>query len=47
MDGCLLGEPTRRRPILLVPAPTRRPAVRRHIPTRLWYVRVLDSANLN
>ena len=28
-DGCLLGEPTRRRPVLPVPAPLRRPAVRR------------------
>ena len=42
-DGCRLGEPTRRRPVLPGPAPPRRPAVRCPAPTRLWYVRVLDS----
>ena len=42
-DGCLLGEPTRRRPVLPVSAPPRHPAVRRPVPTRSWYVRVLDS----
>ena len=31
-DGCLLGEPTRRRPVLPVPAPPRRGAVRRPVP---------------
>ena len=41
--GCLLGEPARRRPVLPVPAPPRRPAVRRPVPTCPWYVRVLDS----
>ena len=44
MDGCLLSETTRRRPVLPVPAPPRHPAVRRSAPTRPWYVRVLDSA---
>ena len=44
-DGCLLGEQIRRRPILLRPAPPRCPAVRRPVPTRPWYVRVLDSTN--
>ena len=39
-DGCLLGEPIRRRPVLPGPA---RPAMRRPDPTRPWYVRVLDS----
>ena len=41
--GCILGEPTRRRPVLLVAALPRRPAVRRPAPTRPLYVRVLDS----
>ena len=36
-DGCLLGEPICRRPILLGPAPPRRPSVRRPVPTRPWY----------
>ena len=44
-DGRLLGEPTRRRPVLLRPALPRHPAVRRPAPTRSWYVRVLDSTN--
>ena len=44
-DGCLLGEPIRRRPVLPGPAPPRRPAMRRPDPTRQWYVRVLDSTN--
>ena len=37
--GCILGEPTRRRPVLPVLAQARRPAVRRPAPTRPWYVR--------
>ena len=41
-DGCFLGEPIRRRPVLPGLAP-RRPAVRRPDPTRPRYVRVLDS----
>ena len=45
-SGCLLGEPTRRRPVLPSPAPPRRPAVRRPDPTRPWYVRVLDSTGV-
>ena len=44
-DGCLLGEPFRRRPDLPGPARPRRPAVRSPDPTRPWYVRVLDSTN--
>ena len=42
-DGCLLGEPTCRRPVLPGPALPRGLAVRRRTPTRLWYVQVLDS----
>ena len=47
-DGRFLGEPTRRRPVLLRPALPRRPAVRPPAvcppaPTRPWYVWVLDS----
>ena len=42
-DGCLLGEPARRRPVLPGPAPPCRPAVRCPAPTSPWYVRVLDS----
>ena len=42
-DGCVLGEPTRRRPVLPSPAPPRRPALRRPGPFRPWYFRVLDS----
>ena len=44
-EGCLLVEPTRWRPVLPVPAPPRRPAVRRPAPTRPRYVRVSDSTN--
>ena len=33
-DGCLLGEPTRGRPVLLGPAAPRRPAVCRLAPIR-------------
>ena len=43
--SCHLGEPSRRHPVLPFPAPPRRPAVHRPVPTRPWYVRVLDSAN--
>ena len=40
----VLGEQSRRRrPVLLVPARPRRPAVRRPVPSRPGYVRVLDS----
>ena len=45
-DGCLLGEPTRRRPVLPGPTPPRRPAACRPAPTRPWYVRVLDSTSV-
>ena len=45
-NGCFLGEPMRRRPVLPGPAQTRRPAVRHLAPTRLWYVWVLDSTRL-
>ena len=41
-DSCLLGEPIRRRPVLLGSTPPRCPAVRPD-PTRPWYVRALDS----
>ena len=41
--GCLLAGPTRRRPVLLVPAPPRRPAVRRPVQTCAFYSRILDS----
>ena len=41
-NGCLLGEPTCRRPVLPGHA-LPRPAVHRPAPTRPWYVRVLDS----
>ena len=41
--GRLLGEPTRRRPVLPRPALPRRPAVCCPEATRPWYVRVLDS----
>ena len=44
-DGCVLGKPTRRRPVLPGPAPFRRPALRHPEPIRLWYVRVLDSTS--
>ena len=36
--GCILGEPTRRRPVLPVLAPPRRIAVSRLAPTRPWCV---------
>ena len=42
-DGCVLGGPTRRRPVLPGRAPPRRPALRRPESFRQWYVRVLDS----
>ena len=42
----LLGEPTRRRPVLPRPALPRRPAVHRSASTRPWYVRVLDSTGV-
>ena len=45
--GCLLGEPTRRRPGLPGPTPPRRPTVRRPAPTRPWYVRVLEPTSLH
>ena len=45
-DGCFLGEPIRRRPVLPGPAPPRCPAMRRPDPTGPWYLRVLDSAGL-
>ena len=41
--GCLLGEPSCRRSRPPRPACPRRPAVRRPVPDRPWYVRVLDS----
>ena len=41
--GRLLGEPTRRRPVLPDPAPPLRPTVHRPAATRTWYVRVLDE----
>ena len=37
----------RRHPVLPVPARPRRPAVRRPVPTRPGYVRVLDSTGLH
>ena len=42
-DGCLLGAPTRLRPVLCRPAPPRRLAVSRPIATRPWFVRFLGS----
>ena len=45
-DGCLLGEPSRRRPVLPGPALPRRLAVQRRTPTRPWCVRVLDSTSV-
>ena len=44
-DGCLLGEPSRRRPVLPGLAPPRSPAVRHPAPTGPWYVRAFDSTN--
>ena len=41
--GFLLGEPFRRRPVLRVPARPLRSARRHPVPTRPWYVWVLDS----
>ena len=41
-----LGEPTRRRPVLPVPAPPRRPAVRRPVPNRPLHIRVLGSTSV-
>ena len=46
-DGCFLGEPTRRRPVLPGPAPPRRPATRRPAPTRPWFVRVFPGHALH
>ena len=47
--GCFLGGPTRRRPVLLRPAPPRPtappPRCARPAPTRTWYTRVLDLSN--
>ena len=45
-NSCLLGEPFRRPPDLPGSAPLRCPAVSRPDPTRLWYVRVLDSTSM-
>ena len=45
-DGCLLGEPTRRRRFLPGPALPRRLAVRQRTPTHPWYVRVLDATGM-
>ena len=45
-DGCFLGEPTCRRPVLPLSAPPSRPAVRRPVPTCPRYVRVLGSTSL-
>ena len=42
-DGCVLGEPTHRHPILPDPAPPRRPILGSPEPLRPWYVRVLNS----
>ena len=44
-NGCLLGEPTRRRPVLPGPALPRRLAVRRRTSTRPRYVQVSDSTS--
>ena len=38
-----MDDATRRRPVLPVLAPPRRPAVRRPVLTRPWFVRVFDS----
>ena len=38
------GEPTRRRPVLPVLSPPRRPAVSRPAPTHPWYIRILESS---
>ena len=46
-DGCILGKPIRRRPVLPVLVPPRRPAVRCPDPTRPWYGRVLDSTGFS
>ena len=43
----LLGEQSRRRSVLPVLAWPCRPAVRRPVSTRPWYVRVLDSTALD
>ena len=45
-DVCLLAESSRRRPVLPVPASSRRPAARRPVPTRVCYVRILDSTSV-
>ena len=42
-DGCFLGGPIRRRPVLPCPTLPRPSAVRRPVPTRPWYVRVLGQ----
>ena len=44
-DGCFLGGPTRRRPVLPGFALPRRYAVCRRTPTRPWYVRVWVSTS--
>ena len=45
MDDCILGEPIRRRPVLPIPAPPRRPAMRCSASTPPWYVafRILQA----
>ena len=42
-DGCLLGEPSRRNPVLPGPAPPRRPAGHRPAPTRPWYAQIFPD----
>ena len=44
-DVCLMDDPTRRRPVLPILAPPHRPAVRRRVLTRPWFVLVFDSTN--
>ena len=46
-DGCLLGEPTRRRPVRPDLARTRQHAMRRLDTTRPLYVGVLDSSGVH
>ena len=45
--GCVLGGPTRRRPLLPGPAPPRRPALGRSDSLRPWHVRVYDSTSVS